>query len=118
MVALTLADAGYYLPYGGATPGPRFLAASIPFLCLGLPFALERFRKTVLALVLVSVVLTTGNAVTWGVRDEHDRWYPGHGVSDLAKTVWVWSRRRPGRRRGDRAPLRARRLRVCVARLT
>ena len=90
VVAMTLADAGYYLPYGGGTPGPRFLAASIPFLCLGLPFALDRFRKTVLALVLVSVVLTTGNTVTWGERDEHDRWYPGHGVSDLSKTVWVW----------------------------
>ena len=90
VAALTVADAGYYLPYGGVSPGPRFLAASIPFLCLGLPFALERFRKTVLALVLVSIVLTTGNAVTWAIRDEHDRWYPGHRFNDLAKTVWVW----------------------------
>jgi hypothetical protein len=90
VVALTLADAGYFLAYGGGTPGPRFLAASIPFLCLGLPFALERFRRTVLALAVVSIVLTTGDAVTWGVRKEHDRWYPGHGFSDLSKTVWVW----------------------------
>jgi hypothetical protein len=90
VVALTLADAGYYLPYGGAAPGPRFLAASIPFLCLGLPFALERFRKTVLALVVVSIVLTTADAVTWGERTDHDQWYPGHGFSDLSKTVWVW----------------------------
>jgi hypothetical protein len=89
-VALTLADAGYFLPYGGGTPGPRFLAASIPFLCLGLPFALERFRRTVLALALVSIVLTTADAVTWGIRDEHDRWYPGRGFNDLSKTVWVW----------------------------
>ena len=90
VIALALADAGYYLPYGGTSPGPRFLAASIPFLCLGLPFALERFRKTVLALAVVSVVLTTADAVTWGERGEHDRWYPGHGFSDLSKTVWVW----------------------------
>jgi hypothetical protein len=24
------------------------------------------------------------------VRKETDRWYPGHGFSDLSKTVWVW----------------------------
>lgn len=89
-VAFTLSDAGYFLPYGGGTPGPRFLAAAIPFLVLGLPFALERFRRTVLALAVLSVVLTTADAVTWGVRNEHDRWYPGHGFSDLSKTVWVW----------------------------
>jgi 4-amino-4-deoxy-L-arabinose transferase-like glycosyltransferase len=89
-VVFALSNAGYFLPYGGGTPGPRFFAAAVPFLVLGLPYALERFRRTTLALALVSVVLTTGNSVTWGVRNEHDRWYPGHGFSDLSKTVWVW----------------------------
>jgi len=89
-VVFTLSDAAYFLPYGGGTPGPRFLAAALPFLMLGLPFALERFRLAVLALAVVSIVLTTGDAVTWGVRKETDRWYPGHGFSDLSKTVWVW----------------------------
>jgi len=90
VVAFVVSDAGYFLPYGGGTPGPRFFVPALPFLALGLPFALARFRRTVLALAVVSVVLTTGNAVTWGVRRETDRWYPGHGVSDLSKTVWVW----------------------------
>ena len=89
-VVFIASDAGYFLPYGGQTPGPRFVAAALPFLCLGLPFALERFRGAVLALAAASIVLTTGNAVTWGVRKEGDRWYPGHGFSDLSKTVWVW----------------------------
>jgi len=89
-VVFVVSDAGYFLPYGGASPGPRFLTPAIPFLCLGLPFALERARAVVLALAAVSIVLTTVNAVTWGVRGEHDRWYPGHGFSDLAKTVWMW----------------------------
>ncbi len=89
-VAFLLSDAGYFLPYGGGTPGPRFFAAALPFLALGLPFALARFRRTTLALAAVSVFLTTADAVTWGVRKETDRWYPGHGFSDLSKTVWVW----------------------------
>jgi hypothetical protein len=89
-VALLVSDAGYFLPYGGGSPGPRFFAAALPFLVLGLPFALARFRRTTLVLAAVSVFLTTADAVTWGVRRETDRWYPGHGFSDLSKTVWVW----------------------------
>jgi hypothetical protein len=89
-VVFVISDTGYFLPYGGGTPGPRFFVPALPFLVLGLPFALARFRRTTLALALVSVVLTTGNSLTWGVRKETDRWYPGHGVSDLSKTVWAW----------------------------
>jgi hypothetical protein len=89
-VVFVLSDAGYFLPYGGGSPGPRFFAPALPYLVLGLPFALARFRRTVLVLAAVSVVLTTADSVTWGVRTETDRWYPGHGFSDLSKTVWVW----------------------------
>jgi 4-amino-4-deoxy-L-arabinose transferase-like glycosyltransferase len=85
-----VSNAGYFLPYGGGTPGPRFFAAALPFLALGLPFALTRFRRTTLLLAAASIVLMTGDSVTWGVRKETDRWYPGHGFSDLSKTVWVW----------------------------
>jgi hypothetical protein len=90
VVAFLVSDAGYFLPYGGGSPGARFFAAALPFLALGLPFALARFRRTTLLLAAVSVVLTTGDSVTWGVRKETDRWYPGHGFSDLSKTVWSW----------------------------
>ena len=89
-LVFVLSDAAYFLPYGGGTPGPRFLTAGLPFLLLGLPFALQRLRAVVLALAVVSIVLTSGDAVTWGVRKETDRWYPGHRFSDLSKTVWVW----------------------------
>jgi hypothetical protein len=92
--AVTLAfvwvDAGYFLPYGGNSPGPRFLACALPFLAMGLPFVLERFPRSTIVLAFVSVALTTADSVTWSLRSENDRWYPGHGSSDLAKTVWVW----------------------------
>jgi hypothetical protein len=29
-------NTGYYIPYGGATPGPRYLIATLPFVTLGL----------------------------------------------------------------------------------
>jgi len=89
-VAFLVSDAGYFLPYGGGSPGPRFFAAALPFVALGLPFAVARFPRTTLALAAVSVFLTTADSVTWGVRKETDRWYPGRGFSDLSKTVWVW----------------------------
>jgi hypothetical protein len=88
--AFVLYDAGYFLPYGGNSPGPRFAAPLLPFLALGLAPALARLPRTTLGLGLVSVVLCTGDALTWAIRSENDAWYPGHGTSDLAKTVWTW----------------------------
>ena len=89
-VAFVCSDAGYFLPYGGASPGSRFAAPMLPFLALGLGPSFRRWPRTTTALAAVSVVLTTADMLTWSFRNEHDRWYPGHGFSDLAKTVWVW----------------------------
>jgi len=90
-VLFVLADAAYFIPYGGNSPGPRFAVPALPFLALGLPFALARFPKATLALAAVSCVLTSIDSLTWGLRREGDAWYPGSGFSDLAKTVWVWA---------------------------
>jgi hypothetical protein len=90
-VLFVLVDAAYFIPYGGNSPGPRFAVPALPFLALGLPFALARFPKTTLALAVVSCVLTAMDSLTWGLRLEGDRWYPGTGFSDVAKTVWVWA---------------------------
>ncbi len=38
-----LYNAGYYLPYGGDVPGPRFLLVALPFLAVGLAAALRRW---------------------------------------------------------------------------
>jgi hypothetical protein len=89
-VAFVCSDAGYFLPYGGASPGPRFAAPMLPFLALGLGPSFRRWPRTTTAVAAVSVVLTTADMLTWSFRNEHDQWYPGHGFSDLAKTVWVW----------------------------
>jgi MFS family permease len=88
IVALfVLVDAGYFLPYGGGSPGPRFLGASLPFLALGLPAALERFRLPTLGLAFVSAVTMTVQALSWGVRSEHDTAYVP-GKNDVMATIW------------------------------
>ena len=69
-VAFVLYDAGYFDPYGGTSPGPRFFAPALPFLALGLPFA---FRRLPLATALAgvwSVAACTFDALTWAIRNE------------------------------------------------
>jgi hypothetical protein len=58
-------DCGYFDPYGGDSPGPRFLTPALPFLALGLPFVLARFRVLAGVLIAVSVVASTAIALTW-----------------------------------------------------
>lgn len=86
-VAFVLIDAGYFLPYGGGSPGPRFFAPALPFLLLGLPAALDRIRWPTLALGLVSVVAMSVQALSWGVRSELDHAYLP-GKNDVMATIW------------------------------
>ena len=49
-------NAGYFLPFGGAAPGPRFLIATLPFLCFPLGVAFKRWPGPAIALAAISVV--------------------------------------------------------------
>jgi hypothetical protein len=64
-ILYVLLEAGYFLPYGGASPGPRFLAPAIPFLMLGLSIAMRARPLIVSALLALSVGLSTWNMFTW-----------------------------------------------------
>jgi hypothetical protein len=88
-LAFLLSDAGYFLPYGGGSPGPRFLVPALPFLVLGLPFAFSRFPRTVLLLAVASVVLMTLNTVTWGTRNDAV-WIPHNPQNQITKNLWVY----------------------------
>ncbi len=59
-----LYNAGYYLPFGGASPGPRFLATMLPFLALPLAVAFRRWPGPTLALAAASVTCNVVAAVT------------------------------------------------------
>ena len=43
-------NAGYYLPFGGGSPGPRFLIPMLPFLAVPLGLALRRYPAVTVAL--------------------------------------------------------------------
>jgi len=89
VVVFLLLNAGYFLAYGGGTPGPRFFAPALPFLALGLPCVLARWPRPTLVLAFVSAVLTTVDSLSWGVRRSLDTsWFPTR--NEISKTIWTW----------------------------
>ncbi len=68
-LAFLATTSGYFLPDGGLSPGPRFAAAALPFLLLGLPEALERWRRPTLVLAAWSVGLALFDELTWSVSN-------------------------------------------------
>jgi hypothetical protein len=61
--------AGYFLAYGGTSPGPRFFTPALPFLMLGLPEALRRWPRATVVLGLASIAVMTDNALAWFLND-------------------------------------------------
>jgi hypothetical protein len=51
-----LYNAGYYLPFGGGVPGPRFLVPMLPFAAIGLAVALRERTAATLSLAAASLV--------------------------------------------------------------
>ncbi len=63
--AFVLLNTAYFLPYGGLSPGPRFLAPALPFLAVGLgPAFRARPRLTSIA-TAASIVPVTALTLTW-----------------------------------------------------
>ncbi|MEA2421910.1 MAG: hypothetical protein QOF55_1009, partial [Thermoleophilaceae bacterium] len=58
-------NSGYWLPYGGGTPGPRFLMPLVPFLALPLALAYKRFPVTTLALAVPSALFMITATLTF-----------------------------------------------------
>lgn len=77
-VAFLIAECGYFDPYGGFSPGPRYFIPALPFLALGLGPAFARFRIATSALALTSVVASTTVMLTWT-----------NFVSTYPGTVWA-----------------------------
>jgi hypothetical protein len=60
-----IATAGYFDPYGGKSPGPRFFVPALPFLCVGLAPAARRWPRLAILLVAISVLALTYVSATW-----------------------------------------------------
>lgn len=77
---------GYFAPYGGISPGPRFFVPALPFLGLGLAPAFARFRIATAVLAVMSAIATTAVLLTWPkVLDESP--YRGAVWGELGRLV-------------------------------
>ena len=73
-------NSGYWLPFGGGSPGPRFLIPVLPFLAVPLALAWRRWPATSLALAAVSTVLMATATVTLPLIGNDDIGYWAHIV--------------------------------------
>jgi hypothetical protein len=64
-LAFLLLEFGYYDPYGGDSPGPRFFIPALPFLALGLAPAFARWRTPTFLLAFCSVLASSGILLSW-----------------------------------------------------
>jgi hypothetical protein len=83
-------NAAYYSPLGGATPGPRFLVALIPFAVLALAPVVRAWPLSFLALALPSFALLLAAHLTQPLisppYEPHHWWYWLH-TNGLSSTV-------------------------------
>ncbi|GAC1316446.1 MAG: hypothetical protein NVSMB25_02140 [Thermoleophilaceae bacterium] len=85
-----LYNSGYYLPFGGAIPGPRFLATMLPFLGITLAFAYRRHPGPTIALAVassVTMILATLTHPLVGYQPETAVWTRFAAAGDFQPTV-------------------------------
>jgi hypothetical protein len=58
-------NCGYWLPFGGGTPGPRFLIPALPFVAIGLAFAYRRLPALTLGLAIPSALMMLVGTLTY-----------------------------------------------------
>jgi hypothetical protein len=69
--AYFLYNAGYWLPFGGGSPGPRFLIPALPFLAVGLASAYRRLPALTLGLAIPSATFMLAGTLTFPLIGEN-----------------------------------------------
>jgi hypothetical protein len=64
-IAFLILEFGYFAPYGGDSPGPRYFVPALPFLAVGLAPAFARWRAPAVVLAFLSVLASTAVLLTW-----------------------------------------------------
>jgi hypothetical protein len=63
-------NSGYWLAFGGGSPGPRFLIPALPFVALGLATAYRRLPAITLGLAIPSFVMMGAAAISFPLLGE------------------------------------------------
>jgi hypothetical protein len=79
-----LYNCGYWLPFGGGAPGPRFVMPVLPFLALGLALAYKRLPALTLALAIPSIVFMVVASLTFPLLGENGT---GNWANELAQGI-------------------------------
>jgi hypothetical protein len=83
-LAFFVYNAGYDVPFGGDSPGPRFLVAVLPFLAVPLAVAYARWLWLTLGLAVASAVYGIGVTLTGPLQASGWEWLggvPGNATS-------------------------------------
>lgn len=97
VLAFVVSNSGYFLPIGGASPGPRFLMPALPFAAVLVAFAPLVFRPFAELMIALSVALTSIATATMpnaleGFKDPlFELWLPRFLSRNLAETT-AWLR--------------------------
>lgn len=68
-------NSAYFDPFGGFSPGPRFLIPILPFLAVPLALAFARLPRTTVLMAAVSVVLMVAVTISGPLLAFDGRWY-------------------------------------------
>jgi hypothetical protein len=79
-LAYLVYNSGYYLPFGGGSPGPRFLVPILPFLAVPLAIAYRRFPAATLGLAVASALMMLAATTTQPLLGNDSVGYWAHVV--------------------------------------
>jgi hypothetical protein len=84
-----LYNSGYWLPFGGGTPGPRFMIPALPFVALGLAVAYRRLPAFTVSMAIPSAILMLAGSMTYPLLGDNGTgtWARQLGDSILEHTV-------------------------------
>jgi hypothetical protein len=87
-LAYLVFNSGYESPFGGSTPGPRFLVPVVPFLVLPLALVYERFPVTTLLLAAMAAFQMIVITMTVPILAFFGGWFARLWARDLTHTAF------------------------------